>query len=141
MVCITYIIWVLTFYFLEFQGSHRNILISQGMHFTYGHSDFELQNFAIQAMGMLSFNVKSQIDAHCQVLRKNHLSTLLFHSEELQIWGLCCQPCIFYNLSLETMFRWYFSFLWIGMCAIYPSCRYCRADEWASSKGVFDPYD
>ena len=27
------------------------------------------------------------------------------------------------------------------MCAIYPSCRYRRADERASSKGVFDPYD
>lgn len=36
------------------------------MHFTYGHSDLELQNYALQAMGMLTFNSKSQIDAHCQ---------------------------------------------------------------------------
>eukprot|EP00250_Pteridium_aquilinum_P004108 c14345_g1_i1 orf=134-6829(+) len=38
----------------------------QGMHSTYGHSDLELQNYALQAMSMLTFNSKLQIDAHCQ---------------------------------------------------------------------------
>lgn len=38
----------------------------QGMHSTYGHSDLELQNYALQAMSMLTFNSKLQIDSHCQ---------------------------------------------------------------------------
>ncbi|MCO5556472.1 hypothetical protein L7F22_010021 [Adiantum nelumboides] len=39
----------------------------QGMHFTYGHSDLELQNYALQAMSMLSFNSKSQTNVDGQV--------------------------------------------------------------------------
>ncbi|KAI5062512.1 hypothetical protein GOP47_0023051 [Adiantum capillus-veneris] len=38
----------------------------QGMHFTYGHSDLELQNYALQAMSMLTFNSKLQSDVHRQ---------------------------------------------------------------------------